>query len=289
MTFNYSEHETVNLKTDPNYDEKWVEDKIKLNPSIIGLGDLTVKDSQRHQPKAGRLDLLLQDDDSNRYVTEIQLGPVDESHIIRTIEYWDIEKKRYRDNEHFAVIIAEDITSRFFNVISLFNGAIPLIAIQMNAIKIENNISLVFTKILDHVPLGSIGKDEEVPEEVERPYWENKGTKETVALADDMLELVKNVSEDSFKLNYNRYYIGLTKNRRSNNFVFFKPQKNFLKVGIKAPESEEAQNSLEAEKIPVEYNKRDSMYTIKLYNEKDIKSNEASLSELVQAAYDRSL
>ena len=28
-----------------------------------------------------------------RYEVEIQLGRVDESHIIRTIEYWDIEKK----------------------------------------------------------------------------------------------------------------------------------------------------------------------------------------------------
>ena len=30
------------------------------------------------------------------------------------------------------MIVAEDITSRFLNVISLFNGMIPLIAIQMS-------------------------------------------------------------------------------------------------------------------------------------------------------------
>ncbi len=40
--------------------------------------------------KAGRLDLLLQDANQRRYEVEIQLGATDESHIIRTIEYWDI-------------------------------------------------------------------------------------------------------------------------------------------------------------------------------------------------------
>jgi len=54
------------------------------------LGDLIVKDKERIQPGAGRLDLLLQDPDTNlRYEVEIQLGKTDESHIIRTIEYWD--------------------------------------------------------------------------------------------------------------------------------------------------------------------------------------------------------
>jgi len=44
------------------------------------------------------------------YEIEIQLGSTDESHIIRTIEYWDIERKRYPQYDHTAVIIAEDIT-----------------------------------------------------------------------------------------------------------------------------------------------------------------------------------
>jgi len=52
----------------------------------------------------------------------------------RTIEYWDIEKARYPHFDHVAVIVAEDIASRFLNVISLFNKAIALIAIQMRAL-----------------------------------------------------------------------------------------------------------------------------------------------------------
>src|SRR6478735_3606441 len=128
--------EKLNLLTHKTLNETWVQQVIADDPTILGLGDLILKDKERIHPKAGRLDLLLQDSESNRrYEVEVQLGKVDESHIIRTIEYWDIERKRYPQYDHCAVIIAEDITSRFLNVISLFNKAIPLIALQMNALK----------------------------------------------------------------------------------------------------------------------------------------------------------
>jgi hypothetical protein len=57
-------------------------------------------------------------------------------------------------HDHYAVIVAEDITSRFLNVIGLFNGFIPLIALQMSALKFGDQISLVFTKVVDALPLA---------------------------------------------------------------------------------------------------------------------------------------
>ena len=110
--------ESVSLKRSEILNEKWVQQRIGEDPSLLGLGDLLLKDKERKQPHAGRLDLLLQDPDTlKRYEVEIQLGATDESHIIRTIEYWDIERKRYPQYEHAAVIVAEEITSRFLNVI----------------------------------------------------------------------------------------------------------------------------------------------------------------------------
>src|SRR3989442_11609419 len=41
------------------------------------------------------------------------------SHIIRTIEYWDNERRRYPAYEHIAVLVAEQVTARFLNVIGL--------------------------------------------------------------------------------------------------------------------------------------------------------------------------
>jgi hypothetical protein len=91
--------------------------------------------------------MLLSDPDSaTRYEVELQLGPTDETRIIRTIEYWDIERRRYPQYEHVGVIVAEDITSRFLNVIGLFNGFIPLVALQVQALAIGDQVTLSFTK-----------------------------------------------------------------------------------------------------------------------------------------------
>ncbi len=145
----------VLLKDHPEFNEKWVQDRIAEDPSILGLGDLVLKDRERRQPRAGRLDLLLQDaEEDRRYEVELQLGSTDESHIIRTIEYWDIERRRYPSYEHCAVIIAEDITTRFLNVISLFNSSIPMIAIQLNAFAIGDQLALVFNTILNEMSRG---------------------------------------------------------------------------------------------------------------------------------------
>jgi hypothetical protein len=56
-----------------------------------------------------------------------------------------VEKSRYPQYEHVAVLLAEDITSRFLNVINLFNKAIPLIAIQMRALDVGGVLTLSAT------------------------------------------------------------------------------------------------------------------------------------------------
>lgn len=123
-----SKHKRLMLKQHPELGEKWVQARIASDPALLGLGEVDVKDMERVQPHGGRLDLLLHDTLANtRYEVELQLGATDESHIIRTIEYWDTERRRWPQYEHVAVIIAEEITARFFNVISLFNGFIPII------------------------------------------------------------------------------------------------------------------------------------------------------------------
>ena len=67
----YFEPEIISLKRDPDLDEGWLQERIADNPKILGLGDLVLKDKERTQPRAGRLDLLLQDPESlRRYEVE---------------------------------------------------------------------------------------------------------------------------------------------------------------------------------------------------------------------------
>lgn len=235
----------VSLKRSPTLNEKWVQEQIADDPTILGLGDLILRDRERIQPTAGRLDLLLQDPETlKRYEVELQLGATDESHIIRTIEYWDIERKRYPQYEHAAVIVAEDITSRFLNVIQLFNGAIPLVALKMTAYELDGDIALTFVKVVDELTFGLVDEDEPIAEATDRDYWLNKASKKALAMTDQLLDVVKEVEPDA-ALRYNKHYIGLWVDGQPLNFVTFRPRKAHIVFTIKLTRSDEIDEQLE--------------------------------------------
>jgi hypothetical protein len=284
---NYVKPERISLKAHNELSEKWVQQRIAQDPTLLGLGDLILRDKERKQPKAGRLDLLLEDkDNERRYEVEIQLGPTDESHIIRTLEYWDSERKRYPMYEHTAVIVAEDITSRFLNVISLFNGAIPLVAIQMNAFTVGDSVSLIFTTVLDQVSLGMVEEEEEAATVTDRAYWEQQSSKQTVALADDVLEIIHQF-DPALGLKYNKFYIGLAKHDSPNNFVLFRSRKNSFRMEPRLPQSPEWEQKLEAAGLDVmAYDKQWGRYRIRLTKD-DLRKHEALLTELLKTAYEQ--
>jgi len=277
--------EPISIRNHPELNERWVQDRIAEDPSILGLGDIVLKDRERMQPKAGRLDLLLQDaESSRRYEVEIQLGATDESHIIRTIEYWDIERKRYPQYEHTAVIIAEDITSRFLNVINLFNGTIPLIAIQMRALQSGGKVGLVFTTVVDLLSLGLVDEDEEGQEPTDRAYWEARGSKKTVAMADQLLAIAK-AHDPTLELKYNKFYIGLARNGQPCNFVVFRPKKGFIRFEVRLRNSPETQERLESAGLDVmDYDNRWGYYRIRL-QPGELDKYKLILSDVITEAY----
>lgn len=275
----------VSMKNNPNLNEIWLQDIIANNPAILGLGDdIVMKDKERIQPSGGRLDILLQDIDTNkRYEVEIQLGKTDESHIIRTIEYWDIERKRYPQYEHCAVIIAEEITSRFLNVISLFNGTIPLIAIQVNAYQLKNDYMLTFNKILDEVQLGLVDEDEETKEVTDRNYWLERGTVETVKIADDVLKLIKEFDE-KYEFKYNKFYIGLAKNNQPDNFAILRPQKKNTRIEVRLKKDEALESKFDEWGLQwLDYQPKNKRYRI-ILNSGDVKKCEKGIRKLIQLA-----
>lgn len=269
----------------PELTERWVQERIAEDPSILGLGDVILKDKERIQSGSGRLDLLLQEAEANgRYEVEIQLGRTDESHIIRTIEYWDIERKRYPQYDHTAVIVAEDITSRFLNVISLFNGTVPLMAIRMSAVQLGGSVSLVFTTVLDQVRLGLVDEDEEVHEATDRSYWEARGSKATVAMADELLEVLKSLNP-RLELKYNKFYIGLARDGQPNNFVIFRPQKNAIRVEVRLQRTESTEAAVEGAGVDVMgYDSKWGRYRIRLQRG-DLAKHAGLLRQLMEAAY----
>lgn len=278
------EPKRVSLKGHSTLSEAWLQSILAKSPEMLGLGELELKDKERKHPKAGRLDLLFQSPSKKRYEVEIQLGRLDESHIIRAIEYWDIERKRYPQYEHCAVIVAEEITSRFLNVIGLFNGHIPLVAIQLTAYQVNGEYMLTFNTVLGEINLGLVDEDEEVGQITDRNYWENKnGTPKTLKMADDALRIITEVIPGC-QLNYTKFYIGLIRNGRPDNFIILRPQKNNLRMEIKLQASESLSQKIDESGIDLlDYDVRETRYRLKL-NADDLKKHRAFLKEMIRLA-----
>jgi hypothetical protein len=189
-------------------DEKWLQKQIDEDSSILGLGDLDIVGKEHPQPTGGRIDFLMHDAEAETYYeVEVMLGTLNESHIIRTIEYWDIERQRRPQSEHRAVIVAEQITSRFFNVLRLFNRAVPMIAVQLNAFQIENSIVLHPVTVLDVVE--EIADDDvDSVDVVNRLYWEKKVPLPSLSIMDKIVSFLQTNGVDP-KLTYNIWHISI--------------------------------------------------------------------------------
>ena len=277
----------VSLKSHPTYRESWLHERILEDPSILGLGDLDVRDSERRQPGAGRLDLLLSDPESDtRYEVELQLGATDESHIIRTIEYWDVERKRYPQYEHVAVIVAEDVTNRFLNVIGLFNQAIPLIAIQIKAVEVKDFLTLVATQVLGRAALGTV--EEEEGEPADRAFWERKASETSLGVCDEIVSMVNSITPE-IQPKYNRHYIGLTGPDGVQNFVVMRPRKGeHVLVELKIPYSEDTDRSIsESGLVQLPYDRRWSSFRVRIRkSDLDLDRSRAVVQDLIRQAYD---
>ncbi|RMH27996.1 MAG: hypothetical protein D6692_06700 [Planctomycetota bacterium] len=279
-----AKHQPLSLRSHPDLTEQWLQSQIANDPSILGLGDLFLIQRERKQDSGGRLDLLLGDaTEDRRYEVEIQLGSTDERHIIRCIEYWDVERRRYPQYDHCAVLIAEDITSRFLNILSLFNGQIPLIAIQLSAMLHKDEVILNFVKVVDRVSLRRDDESEIEAAQTDREYWTKKVGQAKVTICDRILELVNQFGTQPYRLNYNKSYIGLADSTRSRNFIHFHVKKSLFRLLVELPESnsEEWKQRFENLDIPVESGRR---FLRLLIDSKVIEDHVADFRELIQAS-----
>ena len=210
------------------------------------------------------------------------LGRLDESHIIRTIEYWDVERRKWTTREHRAVIVAEEITNRFFNVIALFNRAIPIIAIQLNALQLEDKVMLNFTTVLDI--FESPEEEGEDAEPTDRDWWERRSNKESLAVADRIVQLAK-CGEQSARVTYNRHHIAVGGQRQ--NFCWLHPRKAqahchfHLRIG--ADNAQSVTEKLESSGISVAAHKKGIVRVI--ITPSEIKQYQQVIAEVLQLAH----
>lgn len=230
------------------YNEVWLQDQIYEAPSALGLGDLEAVSREKRQSTGGRLDILLKNpEDDSMYEVEVMLGETDETHIIRTIEYWDNEKRRWPQRQHYAVLIAERINRRFFNVIHLLSNAIPIIAIQVSLLDMDGKHSLFFTKVLD--TYEEVDDGSSIDGGIyDREFWHQKSPW-TVKHADALRDLTKDVFGES-DLNYVKNYVAVTVH--GNNYLWLhkrKMNKSLLGFRVSPDLQDEAESLLDEHNV----------------------------------------
>ena len=222
MDYTYVKTKPISLR-DARKDETWLQRKIEEDPSILGLGNLVHVQSQRMQHTGGRIDLLLEDSKEDiRYEVEIMLGPVDESHIIRTIEYWDLEHRGDRDrrHDHKAVIVAEEFNQRFFNVITLLNKVVPMIAVKLSTFCVKSQLCLNFVKVLDITEEHS----NEQNEPTTRKDWEDSSNEVSMQIMDKMIALMPRAG-GNVRVKYNQSHVAIG-SAGGTNFCWFHPRRS---------------------------------------------------------------
>jgi len=145
----------------------------------------------------------------------------------------------------------------------------------------------VFTTVMDELSRGLVDDDEEVQAVTDRAFWEEKGSRETVAMADELLAMIQGFDpEVQFK--YNKFYIGLAKNGQPNNFVQFRAKRNNLRLELRLPQTPETTKELEESSLDLmDYDKRWGRYRVRL-EKADIKNHRDLLTRLMKlAAEDR--
>jgi predicted transport protein len=180
-------------------------------------------------------------------------------------------------------LVAEDITSRFLNVISLFNGTLPIVALQMQAMKVADYTTLVFTKVMDELSRGLEEEDEPETAPADRSYWEKRGSKSTMQLSDELFAIAREI-DSSLELQYNRHYIGLFKAGQPFNFIVFKPRKSAVNLEIKMPRSDAVDKKIEEAGIDVLPYTKWGRYRLSLEVE-DVAKHRDLLKQLMQTAY----
>ena len=153
---------------------------------------------------------------------------------------------------------------------------------RFKAIKVDDKISLVFTKVFDEVKFELLDEDT-VSEPTDRAYWEKKATKSTLNLVDHIFKKLGNVT-DGYRLKYNKYYIGLERDGIANNFIEFVPRKSTVIMLFKIDRSGELDELIQNSDLDeLAYDTQWRQYRVRL-KETDLKSNFDTILQLAEIA-----
>ena len=102
-------------------------------------------------------------------------------------------------------------------------------------------------------------------------------------MADEILEII-NSFKPGYELKYNKFYIGLSRDSQPNNFAICRPKKNYMRLEIKLPKTDETDQIIEKNDLDeMGYDVRWGAYRIRL-NKGDISKKQAIIKDLLENA-----
>jgi hypothetical protein len=134
-------------------DENWVHDWIIEKPSRLGLGDIEIKRHEliRCRNLGGRLDIFAYRTDIDTfYEIEIMLDECDANHGLRALDFWSRERLKHPDSRHVAVLVSEDLSSRYKPILEGLPQVLPFIGIEIKVLKLpfEDGVATILTSII---------------------------------------------------------------------------------------------------------------------------------------------
>ena len=136
--------------------------------------------------------------------------------------------------------------------------------------------------MLDLVQVGTEEEDEP-GQSTDRGYWINRGSAASVAVADQVLSMINEVTP-GMALKYNKHYVGLARDEIVDNFIQFRPRRESTVVASRIPRSDEASALVDDSGLDSpEYDKRRGRYRLRLTT-KDVTAHRDLLLELVHRA-----
>lgn len=167
-------------------------------------------------------------------------------------------------------------------MISLLAGSIPLIAIQLSALKVGDQVILNFVKVLDQRQLREDDAAEADNEDVDRGTWEGRVGAALMQLCDHILGIANEIAVPKLELKYKKGHVGLSVHGQFYNVVALFPKQSFIVLRCQVDDAQAWVNRLTEKQLDAVVKQGDRVH-VRLTGQ-DMKDNEVLLRELVHEA-----
>ena len=128
-------------------------------------------------------------------------------------------------------------------------------------------------------------EEDDVGQAIDRQYWIDKGFPATVALADEMLGIVNEVTGRGLSLKYNKSYIGMAKDGIPENYVVFRTSRRRVLAEFQVKRTEEVSALVQGAGIQdYYYYAHNGQLVIPLDNQAAVAKHRALISNLIRRA-----